>query len=340
MPWSIEKGHGCPSSKPWAVVNEDSGDVEGCHATKADAEAQMAALYANEPGAKTMPVPTVAREIAAADRLAAAEARAAGAKQHGYYRSRPSNSVVVNAPCGAARSLAFPAQLRAKKQERDGQLLYHLNGIASVTNIPYEMWDMFGPYDEIMDHEAFTETLANDPDVAFLVNHRGLTMARTVPLADRKPTLELGMIDEGLQSDAWLNPKRQDVSDLVVAIDDGQITEMSFAFMLEEGWWSDDFMTFKITKVDIHRGDVSAVNYGANPYTSIAARSREILADLEHLPAGAARAAYDRLGRRKDVIDLRHVAPETTDPATPQSDGEPKAGRGSVAKYEAMLAAE
>lgn len=197
---------------------------------------------------------------------------------------------------GAARSLAFPAQLRAKLEDRNGQSLYHLSGIASVTDTPYEMWDFFGPYDEIVAREAFDETLAANPDVAFLVNHKGVTMARTT-----NGTLELGMGDTGLESEAWLNPKRQDVTDLVTAIEDRNIDQMSFAFMLDEGWWDDDFTTFKITKLNIDRGDVSAVNYGANPYTSITARSREILDDLDRLPVGVARAALERLSARPDL---------------------------------------
>ena len=226
------------------------------------------------------------------ERRAAAQARTAGQQERDA------------SPLGAARSLAFPAQLRAKKENRNGQLLYHLNGIASVTDTPYEMYDAFGPYDEIVDRGAFTETLASEPDVAFLVNHRGVTMARTT-----NGTLELGMVDEGLGTDAWLNPKRQDVADLVLAIEDRNIDQMSFAFMLEEGWWSEDFSTFKITKLSIDRGDVSAVNYGANPYTSIAARSREILDDLGRLPEGARRAAFARLGSQFDPQPDQSSAP-------------------------------
>ena len=46
---------------------------------------------------------------------------------------------------------------------------------------------------------------------------------------------------------------------------------MSFAFMIDGGEWSRDMDVFRLTGVNLHRGDVSAVNYGANPYTSIAA---------------------------------------------------------------------
>jgi len=227
--------------------------------------------------------------------------------------------------------MGFPATMRAKKTTYNDQELYHLHGIASVTNTTYEMWDMWGPYDEVIDGGAFDTTLAADPDVAFLTNHRGLTMARTVAMAGKKPTLLLAMEDThvdatdedvpGLGTNAYVNPKRTDVSDLVIAIDDGAITEMSFAFMIVEGWWSDDFLTFKITEVDIDRGDVSAVNYGANPYTSIAARQREILADIARMPAGAARAAFRELAGRSD-LDLdtlyrAYAAGDAADQATP-----------------------
>ena len=111
---------------------------------------------------------------------------------------------------GLARSLAFPAQLRARLETRNGLPHYHLSGVASVTDTPYEMWDAFGPYDEIVARSAFDKTLTAGPDVAFLVNHKGLTMARTTT-----GTLELAMTDAGLSSQAWLNPKRQDVADLI-----------------------------------------------------------------------------------------------------------------------------
>jgi len=51
MPWHKQSGHPeCPSDTPWAVVKDDDGAVEGCHATEADADAQLAALYASESG--------------------------------------------------------------------------------------------------------------------------------------------------------------------------------------------------------------------------------------------------------------------------------------------------
>ncbi|MBO0826217.1 MAG: hypothetical protein J2P24_00405 [Streptosporangiales bacterium] len=47
MPYDVRKGGGdCPEGQ-WAVVNPDNGHTLGCHATKADATKQQAALYAN-----------------------------------------------------------------------------------------------------------------------------------------------------------------------------------------------------------------------------------------------------------------------------------------------------
>lgn len=199
---------------------------------------------------------------------------------------------------GPARLQAFGAQLRvAELVDWQGEQRHQLDGIASTTNQPYEMWDFFGTYMEKIDGHAFDETLAADPDVAFLMNHKGVTMART----RGKRSLELSVDSLGLRARAYVNPERQDVRDMVVAIRDRDITEMSFAFMIEDGSWNDDYSEFTITKVNLDRGDVSAVNYGANPYTSIAARSSEIMAALERMPAGAARAALARLQARTDL---------------------------------------
>lgn len=49
MPWSVVEGHeGCGQDKPYAVVKEADGSVEGCHATQKEAQAQVDALYASE----------------------------------------------------------------------------------------------------------------------------------------------------------------------------------------------------------------------------------------------------------------------------------------------------
>jgi HK97 family phage prohead protease len=268
---------------------------------------------------------TIARTSSDADRRTAARLRSGD--------TEPTGAAKRTAPTGmsAARMAAFPAQLRAELVDYKGQERYHLLGHASVVNTPYEMWDSFGPYMEVIDGTAFTRTLAASPDVAFLVNHKGVTMARTT-----NESLLLRMDAVGLAVEAWLNPKRQDVSDLVVAIQDRDVTEMSFAFMLGDGGgeWTPDMQTFRIRELDLDRGDVSAVNYGANPYTDVAARAREILADLDRLPAGAARAAVARLQRRSDITSIEALLEQPAPIEAPAARG----GR-SLTHIEALLEA-
>ena len=286
------------------------------------------------------------REEAAEARRAAADQYAAEQhKREGggvpLWRSRTLETMPRD--LGQQRFVDFKANhFRAVPDRRNGMDMVHLQGHASVVDTPYEMWDFFGPFDEIMHREAFDKTLAAGPDVAFVVNHTGLTMARTIqPAPDKVPTLELamGQIGEhyGLVADAWVNPdplKRPDVAMLLSAVEEHLITEMSFKFMLVQGRWSDDFTQYTITEVDIDRGDVSAVNYGANPHTTIAARSREWMAMAERMPRGAQIAMQERLSQQINVIDFyerRRMAQEITRAV------EPTAGGRSLAEIERML---
>lgn len=50
MPWHIVADHAKCGKGKFAVVKDSDGTVSGCHASKAAAKKQMAALYANEPG--------------------------------------------------------------------------------------------------------------------------------------------------------------------------------------------------------------------------------------------------------------------------------------------------
>ena len=207
-------------------------------------------------------------------------------------------------PGGVARRPSWPAQMRVLTVQRDGKAFQEVTGTASVYEQPYDMWDWAGPYKETVSANAGARSLAAKPDVHYLVNHTGLSLART-----RADTLDLWEDHTGLGYRARLNPQRDEVKNLVLAIEDGLVTENSFGFMIDEGGWSDDFTEFRIAEYDINRGDVSAVNYGANPYTTIAARSQEILTALDQLPTGAAREALGRLVRRQDMTQ-RALSPQ------------------------------
>jgi HK97 family phage prohead protease len=275
----------------------------------------------------------------AASKLTAATTRreAAGLRRERFERDGflPGAQVRsgVMMPAGAARrvstrDMGAPSQLRAKKMEKDGKQFYVLEGYFTMYERGYEMWDWAGPYTEVVSAGAGERTIAGNPDVVFLINHSGLALARTAA-----GTLELWSDDTGGGNRAWLNPQRQDVKDLIASVEDGVTTEQSFAFMIEQGQWSPDYMEFRINDFEINRGDTSAVNYGANPYTSVAARSREILDALDYLPAGAVRVALDRLTGREDT------PPPVTPPAPAPVEPPAATGR-SVALLLAQLTAE
>ena len=62
---------------------------------------------------------------------------------------------------------------------------------------------------------------------------------------------------------------------------------MSFGFRVTGQKWSDDYSDRYISAVNLHRGDVSIVSYGANPFTDTAAGdSMEEGPDTEPLEDG------------------------------------------------------
>jgi len=193
-------------------------------------------------------------------------------------------------------------------------------GYASVTEEPYEMYDWYGPYTEIVRAGAFAKTLGEGCDTAFLVNHGGVTMARTT-----KGTLRLSEDDTGLYTEADLNTARSDVGILISAVEDGAIDEMSFAFWITRGAWSPDYEQFDILEVSLDKGDVSPVNYGANPHTGglIGLRSRQLANLARSSFPGLVREAYKRrtgeylapadLGAMLHIVGLATESGDTPD---------------------------
>ena len=111
-------------------------------------------------------------------------------------------------------------------------------------------------------------TLSNNPDVQLLINHEGLPLARTVG-----GTLRLNEDDRGLRVDATVDATDPDVQRLAPKVRANLIDQMSFAFCGARSEWDEDYTQRRIVSLDIHRGDVSVVNQGANPYTSFSMRS-------------------------------------------------------------------
>jgi HK97 family phage prohead protease len=168
-----------------------------------------------------------------------------------------------------------------------------LSGYASLTGVPYEV----AGYIETIARGAFRQTLADGADVQLLVNHTGLPLGRT-----RSGTLRLAEDDRGLRVEADLDAGDPDVQRLVRKLDRGDLDQMSFTFRATEQTWSADRTERLIRSVDIARGDVSVVNQGASPTTSVSVREMQRVA--------AERAARpDRLTiAKQQLFSLQHQA--------------------------------
>lgn len=189
--------------------------------------------------------------------------------------ARPSQrraSEATDAPAAVRMTLTPQSLVRATLDDAGNA---HVVGLASVTEEGYEMWDWAGPYTEVVSLDAFDATLASSPLVEFTLNHNrggGLPMAHT-----RNNTLMLSATKDGGQTglayDASVDPTRTDVADMIKALERGDLAEASFKFRIVRGQWSPDYTEYRINEVDLHRGDVSAVNFGANPSATSALRA-------------------------------------------------------------------
>lgn len=186
--------------------------------------------------------------------------------------ARPSNRRCMPEG-GAASRMWTPAQacrVEVRGGGDDGGPTV-FDGFASVTGRGYEMWDWYGPYTEFVHVGAFAETLAATPDVPLVIDH--VSSRRIARTGNAHSPLLLTEVTDGdvtgLRSLApSLDLADPDTAYIVPKLRSGLIDEMSFRFVITSGRWNDDWDEYHIHAVDIHRGDVSIVGYGANPHTA------------------------------------------------------------------------
>lgn len=240
------------------------------------------------------------------NKLEVAAARAAQIRQRG---DRPSQRRRSEHPGSLPYVRATLAPREIRSATRNGMAVVEVGGYGSVTESPYEMYDMFGPYSEVVERGAFAETLARSPLVEFALNHGksgGPSMAST-----RNDTLELAEDDTGLAYSAFVDPRRRDVGDMLLALERGDLAEASFKFRIDSGMWSPDYTEFRIKGTDLDRGDVSAVNFGANPAATSGLRSAHVPEQVRAVVRRDLRGLAGRLAARavtgSDVATLQSL---------------------------------
>jgi HK97 family phage prohead protease len=164
-----------------------------------------------------------------------------------------------------------------------------IEGYASVTDEPYELEDWLGTYSETIQSGAFKKTLQEKDDVRLLFNHDGIPLART-----KSGTLELKEDDTGLKVNATLDNRLTTANDVFVAIERGDLDEMSFAFKVTKQYWDEDYTERTIVEVKLF--DVSVVTYPANPATSVKLRAMDFM--LNELSDDDVKDFIERYSRR------------------------------------------
>lgn len=216
---------------------------------------------------------------------------------------------------GAPERRAFRCDDLELRSDGDGTRLT-LTGYAAVFERRY---DVFGGPDrggfvEMVDSRAFDETLKRNADVHLLINHEGLPLART-----KSGTLRLSTDARGLRVAADLDRSDPDVQRLEVKMARGDMDEMSFGFRAIRDRWNGDQTERRLLEVTIDKRDVSVVNFGMSPHTSVGIRSAVDaiaagdLAELRSLDPDDVRAAHQILGQ---LVDPEVPAPAQTQTMT------------------------
>ena len=288
----------------WATIKiDDDGSIEtiGCHETMNDAVAQMVAVSLDE-----------------------------GIEPGGEYQNsatrQEDKAIMKRGELNNVREVRhYGISDIEVREEGDESGVITFSGYASVFNHDYEVYDSFGAFTERLAPGAFTRTLNDDPDVLLLVNHAGLPLART-----KSGTLQLQEDSIGLRVSAKLDANDPDVRAILPKMRRGDLDEMSMAFRVPRDGqqWSQDYSERVITEVNLARGDVSIVSYGANPATVAALRAAladedvraQLLGELDSEERVLTTADVDE-SQSDDVVD---------EPADTPTDDEERGWQGSV----------
>ena len=194
---------------------------------------------------------------------------------------------------------AFCFEVRAEQNEEHG---HFLTGQPIVFNERTNL----GKYDEIIESGALTDTDLRD--VRFLINHN----TDMIPLArsrnnNANSTMQLEVVDNGLNIRVDLDTENNsDARSLYSAVERGDISGMSFMFMVRDYEWEDansEHPTRHVRAID-KVFEVSAVTFPAYEATSISVRGLSDALDsvLESLESERARLA--EIERRKQKIRI------------------------------------
>lgn len=194
---------------------------------------------------------------------------------------------------------SFDFEIRAEESEERGKFI---EGRAIV----YNQRTNLGWYDEIIAADSLNET--DLKDVRLLVNHN----TDMIPLArsrnnNANSTMQLTVDEEGLRIRANLDVENNtDARSLYSAIERGDISGMSFMFVVDNDKWDDidtEHPTRTITGIK-RVMEVSAVIFPAYSQTSLEARGLAEALESAKVSLESAKAEAREIERKKQKIRI------------------------------------
>lgn len=194
---------------------------------------------------------------------------------------------------------AFAFDVHADQNEEHG---HFLSGMPIVFNARTNL----GMYDEIISPEALANTDLRD--VRFLINHN----TDMIPLArsrnnNENSTMQMSVGAEGMEIRVDLDTENNaEAKSLYSAVNRGDISGMSFMFMVDEDKWEQidtDHPTRTILAIS-KVYEVSAVTFPAYEQTSIQARGLSEALDSAMASLESAKAKAAEIERRKQRIRI------------------------------------
>ena len=183
----------------------------------------------------------------------------------------------------------FAVELRVVREEGKAPVI---RGHAAVFNA---LSEDLGGFREVIAPGAFKNAIPRD-DVRALFNHdSNLILGRSRP--GQANTLR--MVEDGTGLAIEIDPPdTQYARDLMVSMDRGDITQMSFGFSVTKAgqkWEENGDGTHTRTLTDVRLYDVSPVTFPAYPQTDVALRSlTEFKAEVVETPPAGVRRDYER----------------------------------------------
>ena len=207
---------------------------------------------------------------------------------------------------GTRETRVFNFAMRAENNEAHGD---HITGRPIVYDTPTEIHTYFGDYTEYIDRGALDG--ADLTDICLFVNHDDMM----IPLArsrnnNENSTLQFTIGDEGMDIRTDLDTARNaTASELFSAVDRGDITGMSFAFIVSGQKWErldTDHPVRHITAIS-RVIEVSAVTWPAYEATSIEGRDESRALESAGAALESAKKAFATEQRNKQIALLKLI---------------------------------